>query len=81
MTAATEPRRRIRPGVYVFFFVLFAALIFAIHSPLLTLPYFWDEHGQFVPAALDILREGAWVPRSTVPNVHPPGVMAYLAVV
>ena len=34
-----------------------------------------------MPAALDILRDGAWVPHSTVPNVHPPGVMAYLAVV
>ncbi len=34
-----------------------------------------------MPAALDILRDGAWVPHSTVPNVHPPGVMAYLALV
>jgi 4-amino-4-deoxy-L-arabinose transferase-like glycosyltransferase len=32
-----------------------------------------------VPAALDIFRAGAWIPRSAVPNVHPPGVMAYLA--
>ena len=81
MIAATEPRRQIRASTCVLLFVLFAAVLFAIHSPLLTLPYFWDEHGQFVPAALDILRDGAWVPRSTVPNVHPPGVMAYLAVV
>jgi len=81
MTAATEPRRRIRPGVYLFFFALFAAVIYASHAPLLTLPYFWDEHGQFVPAALDILHDGAWVPHSTVPNVHPPAVMAYLALV
>jgi hypothetical protein len=81
MTAATATPRRAGPGVYVFFFALFAAVVFAIHSPLLSLPYFWDEHGQFVPAALDILREGVWVPRSTVPNVHPPGVMAYLALV
>jgi hypothetical protein len=81
MLAATETRRRIRPGAYLFFFVLFAAVVLAIHSPLLSLPYFWDEHGQFVPAALDILHDGAWVPHSTVPNVHPPGVMAYLALV
>jgi hypothetical protein len=81
MIAATEPRRQIRAGTCVLLFILFAAVLFAIHSPLLTLPYFWDEHGQFVPAALDILRDGAWVPHSTVPNVHPPGVMAYLAVV
>ncbi|MBC8088500.1 MAG: hypothetical protein H7Z40_14630, partial [Phycisphaerae bacterium] len=37
--------------------------------------------GQFVPASLDILRDGAWIPRTTLPNVHPPGAMAYLAAV
>ena len=58
-----------------------ALAVFAIHFPFLALPYFWDELGQFVPAALDILRDGAWVPHSAVPNVHPPGVMAYLAAV
>ncbi len=58
-----------------------AVLVFALHIGYLRLPYFWDELGQFVPAALDILREGAWIPRSTVPNSHPPGVMAYLALV
>jgi 4-amino-4-deoxy-L-arabinose transferase-like glycosyltransferase len=34
-----------------------------------------------VPAALDILHGGAWIPHSTVPNAHPPAVMAYLALV
>jgi 4-amino-4-deoxy-L-arabinose transferase-like glycosyltransferase len=57
------------------------AVLIALHIPYLSLPYFWDELGQFVPAALDILRDNAWVPHSTVPNVHPPAVMAYLAVV
>ena len=60
------------------FFLLFAAPLFAIHLPLLDLPYFWDEHGQFIPTALDLLRHGWWVARSTVPNVHPPGVEVYL---
>ncbi|HUS05584.1 MAG TPA: hypothetical protein VMZ52_04785 [Bryobacteraceae bacterium] len=45
------------------------------------LPYFWDELGQFVPGALDLLREGRWIPRSTTANSHPPGVTAYLALV
>jgi len=81
MTASTESRRRIRPLVYAYFFVMFATIVLASHASLVTLPYFWDEHGQFVAAALDILHDGAWVPRSTVPNVHPPGVMAYLAAV
>jgi hypothetical protein len=81
MTAAAESRRRVRPLVYAYFFLMFATIVLASHASLVTLPYFWDEHGQFVAAALDILRDGAWVPRSTVPNVHPPGVMAYLAAV
>lgn len=58
-----------------------AAIVFLAHLPYFGLPYFWDELGQFVPAALDILRDGAWIPHSTVPNSHPPGVMAYLALV
>lgn len=56
-----------------------ASLVFLAHAALFGLPYFWDELGQFVPAALDILHDGAWIPHSTVPNAHPPGVMAYLA--
>src|SRR5580692_9811069 len=56
-------------------------LVFLAHLPYFGLPYFWDELGQFVPAALDILHDGAWIPHSTVPNAHPPAVMAYLALV
>jgi 4-amino-4-deoxy-L-arabinose transferase-like glycosyltransferase len=63
------------------FFVAFLALMAAIHLPYLKLPYFWDEMGQFAPAALDLYHDGAWVPHSTLPNVHPPGVMAYMALV
>jgi 4-amino-4-deoxy-L-arabinose transferase-like glycosyltransferase len=58
-----------------------ALLVFLAHLPFFGLPYFWDELGQFVPAALDILQDGAWIPHSTVPNAHPPGVMAYLALI
>jgi len=53
--------------------------LLALHAPLLRLPYYWDEAGYFVPAALDILRHGWWVPHSTLPNGHPPLVMAFLA--
>jgi 4-amino-4-deoxy-L-arabinose transferase-like glycosyltransferase len=59
----------------------FVLLVFLAHLPYFGLAYFWDELGQFVPAALDILHDGAWIPHSTVPNAHPPGVMAYLALV
>lgn len=53
----------------------------ALHVPYLRLPFHWDELGQFVPATLDILHGGAWVPHSADPNIHPPGVMAILALV
>lgn len=59
----------------------FALFVLLSHVAFLKLPFYWDEVGQFVPAALDIFRDGAWIPYSTVPNVHPPGVMAYLAAV
>jgi len=69
----------IRAGTYLFLFFAFLVILFAGHFSYLKLPFFWDELGQFVPAALDILHENAWIPHSTVPNVHPPGVMTYLA--
>jgi 4-amino-4-deoxy-L-arabinose transferase-like glycosyltransferase len=74
-------RQRVRPATYLYFFAFFAVVVFLIHAPYFSLPYFWDELGQFVPAALDIFQHGWWVPHSAVPNAHPPGVMAYLAVV
>jgi len=75
------PERGVRPATYLFFFLSFALVLSLTHAPYFSLPYFWDELGQFVPAALDIYHDGAWVPHSTVPNAHPPGVMAYLALV
>ena len=63
----------------IFFLPFFAALIIVLHIRYLNLPFHWDEMGQFVPAAVDIYRDGAWVPHSTLPNVHPPAVMALVA--
>jgi hypothetical protein len=76
---ATPPRRPIRVRSYGILYLLFAGILIATHLPLVSLPYFWDEAGQFVPAALDLLHDGAWIPRSTTPNIHPPAVPAYLA--
>lgn len=76
---AGQPAPRKRPYYLLVFFFLFAIPLFTVHLSLLSLPFFWDEHGQFIPTALDLLRTGAWVAHSTIPNVHPPGVEAYLA--
>ena len=54
----THSNKNQRRYLAVFFF-LFAIPLFAIHMQLLTLPFFWDEHGQFIPTALDLLRQGA----------------------
>jgi 4-amino-4-deoxy-L-arabinose transferase-like glycosyltransferase len=75
------PRQPVRLRTYALAFSVIAAFLILSHTVLLDLPFYWDEVGQFVPAALDIFRAGAWIPVSTIPNVHPPGVMAYLAVV
>lgn len=75
--SAAEPRKQ-RPYYLIIFFLFFTAPLLMTHWPLLSLPYFWDEQGQFVPTALDLLRSGVWVAHSTLPNVHPPGVEAYL---
>jgi len=56
-----------------------ALVVFLSHLAFLKLPFYWDELGQFVPASLDLFRNFAWIPHSTVANVHPPGVMVYLA--
>jgi 4-amino-4-deoxy-L-arabinose transferase-like glycosyltransferase len=49
---------------------VFFAAVFLSHLTLLRLPYYWDEGGYYIPAALDFYRTGALVPRFT--NAHPP---------
>src|SRR5579863_3846774 len=61
----------------VFLFIFFA--IFAMHAPLLQLPYFWDEAGYYVAAARDLLLTGSLIPHTTISNAHPPLVMAWVA--
>ena len=52
--------------------------VFALHLPLLHLPYFWDEAGYYIPAVRDLMG-GSLIPHSTPSNAHPPLVMAYVA--
>lgn len=75
----TDERRGANLRAGVIFFAVIAIAMVAIHYPLLRMPFYWDELGQFVPAALDIFERGAWVPVTTLPNIHPPGLMALLA--
>jgi 4-amino-4-deoxy-L-arabinose transferase-like glycosyltransferase len=56
----------------------FASLL-VLHHPFFRLPYFWDEAGYYIPAALDFYRSWSLIPESTLPTGHPPLVMVYLA--
>jgi hypothetical protein len=60
--------------------IAFLSLI-VLHSPLLSLPYFWDEAGHYIPAARDFLLTGDVIPTTTISNAHPPLPMFYLAAV
>jgi 4-amino-4-deoxy-L-arabinose transferase-like glycosyltransferase len=53
--------------------LLFALIFLAVnltHLTLLQLPYFWDEGGYYIPAALDFYHHGWLIPHFT--NAHPP---------
>jgi 4-amino-4-deoxy-L-arabinose transferase-like glycosyltransferase len=49
--------------------LLFAAVAIS-HLTLLRLPYYWDEGGYYIPAALDFYHHGWLIPQFT--NAHPP---------
>ena len=76
MTGEIDRRRRYPTALL---FALFFVVLFAVHTPLMRLPYFWDEAGYYVPAARDLLLHAELIPHSTPSNAHPPLVMAYLA--
>ena len=74
MTARSPSRTLLRDAraetplwqLYPVFFVL----VYLSHLTLLRLPYYWDEGGYYIPAALDFYHTGALVPHFT--NAHPP---------
>jgi len=51
---------------------LFFAAVFLGHLTLLRLPYFWDEGGYYIPAAMDFFHSGTLIPYTTATNAHPP---------
>jgi 4-amino-4-deoxy-L-arabinose transferase-like glycosyltransferase len=71
---STSPRLRFGLG----FIGTFAAGAL-LHSPLLHLPYLWDEAGYYIPAALDFFHHGLLIPQSTLTTGHPPLLSICLA--
>ena len=50
--------------------ILFFVCVALGHLTLLRLPYYWDEGGYYIPAALDFYHHGWLIPQFT--NAHPP---------
>ena len=61
-----------RPLPLLVLYPLIFVAVYVTHWRLLRLPYFWDEAGYYIPAAMDFFRTGALVPHSTLTNAHPP---------
>ncbi len=60
-------------------FGLFAFVLVSTHFKLISLPFFWDEAGQFISQAHDIYSGEGLIPKSAMPNSHPPGLPLLLA--
>lgn len=54
---------------WLLWLLLFVAVAVS-HLTLLRLPYYWDEGGYYIPAALDFYHHGWLIPQFT--NAHPP---------
>ncbi|HEY4010276.1 MAG TPA: glycosyltransferase family 39 protein, partial [Acidobacteriaceae bacterium] len=63
------PRRIADLPSWLFWLLLFVAVALS-HLTLLRLPYYWDEGGYYIPAALDFYHHGWIIPQFT--NAHPP---------
>jgi 4-amino-4-deoxy-L-arabinose transferase-like glycosyltransferase len=64
--------------IFAFWFLVFFVLL---HYPLFRLPYFWDEAGYYIPAAIEFLRYWRLIPTNTILTGHTPFVNVYLALV
>jgi hypothetical protein len=64
---------------WVFSWLAAFTVLVLLHLPFLRLPYYWDEAGYYIPAAMDFLRSGQLIPGSTLPTGHTPLVIIYLA--
>lgn len=53
----------------------------ALHIGPLSLPFFWDEAGYYIPAARDFLLSGSLIPHTTLHTAHTPLLSILLAAV
>ena len=77
-TRLMQPRLDAPLPLWMVYPVIFTAL-YLTHLTLLSLPYYWDEAGYYIPAAWDFFRTGSLIPITTLTNAHPPLPSIYLA--
>jgi hypothetical protein len=61
------------------YFVTALALQLLTHWNLISLPFFWDEAGYYVPAAHDLFAKGTPIPLSVPSNAPPPLLSLYVS--
>jgi 4-amino-4-deoxy-L-arabinose transferase-like glycosyltransferase len=67
---SASPASKIATSPSLLLFAFLFAAVALTHLTLLRLPYYWDEGGYYIPAALDFYHHGWLVPHFT--NAHPP---------
>ncbi|GAB4412144.1 MAG: hypothetical protein OHK0021_20710 [Bryobacter sp.] len=70
---------RRRSLAIVLVYLACASFLFLTHSRLISLPFFWDEAGQFISQSWDLYSKGLILPESALPNSHPPGLPLFLS--
>jgi 4-amino-4-deoxy-L-arabinose transferase-like glycosyltransferase len=68
--SSVKPAKRAVSQLALYFLIFVA--VYVGHLTLLHLPYFWDEGGYYIPAAMDFFHSGTLIPYTTATNAHPP---------
>lgn len=64
-------------SISAIFLILLATVV--LHIRLLSLPFFWDEAGYYIPAARDFFLSGSLIPHTTLHTAHTPLLSILLA--
>ncbi|HWK32040.1 MAG TPA: hypothetical protein VNR20_08125, partial [Terriglobales bacterium] len=73
-----QPQAR-RPTSFSHALLAVLATTITLHARLLSLPFFWDEAGYYIPAARDFFLSGSLIPHTTLHTAHTPLLSILLA--
>lgn len=78
MTLSAKPTVARHRAAALFLVTAFGVQLLT-HTHVLSLPYFWDEAGFYVPVANDFFVRGSLIPESVPTNAHPPLLTMYVS--